>query len=103
VIASLASEGVEAVAVCFLHSYRDDSHEREAVKQISDALGPGVYVTRSSVVNPQHREFERFSTTLVNAYVGPKVATYLRQLERETETTGTGGSMYVMGSAGGIM
>jgi N-methylhydantoinase A len=102
-IARLAEEGAESVAVCFLHSYRNNAHERAAAEAIAKALGDRVYVTMSSVVNPQHREFERFSTTAVNAYVGPKVKEYLGQLARDTHGVSADGAMYVMSSAGGIM
>jgi len=78
-IAVLKAEKVEAVAICFLHSWRDDAHERAAAEAVRTAL-PDVFVTTSAEVLPQIKEFERFSTACVNAYVGrscrvPRTAT----------------------------
>ena len=78
-IATLKAEGAEAVAICFLHSWRDDAHERAAAEAVRAAL-PGVFVTTSAEVLPQIKEFERFSTACVNAYVGPIVSRYLARL-----------------------
>ena len=75
-IAALERERVEAVAVCYLHSWRDPSHERATREAVRRAL-PGAYVTLSSEVLPQIKEFERVSTTVVNAYVGPVLSRYL--------------------------
>src|SRR6516162_6777825 len=68
-VAALERERVEAVAVCYLHSWRDPRHERAAREAVKRAL-PGAYVALSSEVLPQIKEFERVSTTVVNAYVG---------------------------------
>lgn len=94
---------VQSVAVCFLHSYKSTEHERAAAALLREQLGPAVYITLSSVVNPQYREFERFSTTVVNGYVGPKVAEYLAHLKKHTSSGTSARSIYVMSSAGGIM
>ena len=80
-IAELKRAGVEAVAVCYLHAYRDPRHERETATVLADAI-PGVYVSLSSDVFPQIKEFDRVSTTVVNAYVGPALSRYLRRLEQ---------------------
>ncbi|MCC7271651.1 MAG: hydantoinase/oxoprolinase family protein, partial [Alphaproteobacteria bacterium] len=64
-------QDVESVVVCFLHSYRFPAHEREAERALRALLGPEVFITLSSTVNPQFREFERFSTAVANGYVGP--------------------------------
>jgi len=69
-IANLRREQVEAVAVCYLHAYRDPRHERATAKALAKAM-PEAYVSLSSEVFPQIKEFERVSTTVVNAYVGP--------------------------------
>src|SRR5215468_9326569 len=69
-LAVLEQEGVEAVAVCYLHAYRDPRHER-ATKASIQARLPRLYVSLSSDVLPQIKEYERVSTTVVNAYVGP--------------------------------
>ena len=69
-IADLRRAGVEAVAVCYLHAYRDARHERATERALRRAL-PGAYVSLSSEVLPQIKEYERVCTTVVNAYVGP--------------------------------
>ena len=86
-IATLQREEVEAVAVCYLHAYRDPSHERATRAAVERAL-PGVYVSLSSDVLPQIKEFERVSTTVINAYVGPALARYLARLDRRLTEAG---------------
>ena len=66
----LSEAGVEAVAVCFLFSYLDPTHEKRAAQIVRDAM-PDAFVTTSADVSPQFREFERFTTTAMNAFVGP--------------------------------
>jgi N-methylhydantoinase A len=100
-IAALERERVEAVAVCYLHSWRDPSHEyatRDAVKR---AL-PGAYVALSADVLPQIKEFERVSTTIVNAYVGPGLSRYLEELERRLAEAGYAGPTLIIQSHGGV-
>ncbi|KAA0892566.1 hydantoinase/oxoprolinase family protein [Pusillimonas sp. ANT_WB101] len=91
---------VEAVAVCFLHSYVNDAHER-MVGAILRELLPDVFVTLSVEVLPQIREYERTSTTVINAYVGPPVKGYLDRLDHELQERGTYAPVYVMQSSGG--
>ncbi|MBB5691315.1 hydantoinase/oxoprolinase family protein [Roseomonas alkaliterrae] len=100
-IATLKAEQVEAVAVCFLHSWRDDAHERAAAEAVRAAL-PGVFVTTSAEVLPQIKEFERFSTACVNAYVGPVVSRYLARLRGRLADAGYGGPVFVILSHGGV-
>jgi N-methylhydantoinase A len=100
-IATLKAEQVEAVAVCFLHSWRDDGHERAAAEAVRAAL-PGVFVTTSAEVLPQIKEFERFSTACVNAYVGPVVSRYLARLRGRLADAGYGGPVFVILSHGGV-
>ncbi|MBR0649825.1 hydantoinase/oxoprolinase family protein [Roseomonas terrae] len=100
-IATLKAENVEAVAVCFLHAWRDDSHEREAAEAVRAAL-PGVFVTTSAEVLPQIKEFERFSTACVNAYVGPIVSRYLARLRGRLSDAGYNGPVFVILSHGGV-
>jgi N-methylhydantoinase A/oxoprolinase/acetone carboxylase beta subunit len=71
--------GAESIAICLLHSYRNDAHERELLQ----ALQGAGYVCASCDVSPEFREFERASTTVINAYVGPLMDRYLGELERE--------------------
>ncbi len=100
-IAALERERVEAVAVCYLHSWRDPSHEyatRDAVKRTL----PGAYVALSADVLPQIKEFERVSTTIVNAYVGPGLSRYLEELERRLAEAGYAGPTLIIQSHGGV-
>ena len=79
----LKAEGVEAVAVCFLHSYANPEHERAAGEIIRKAL-PNAYVSLSHEILREYREYERTSTTVVNAYIGPKVGGYVREPRSRT-------------------
>ena len=78
------AEGVEAVAICFLHAWRNPAHEQAAAEAVRAAL-PDVFVTSSADVYPQIKEYERFSTTVVNAYVGPGRATLPAAARRAAE------------------
>lgn len=98
---SLKAQGVEAVAVCFLHSYLDPTHERRAGAILAEEL-PGVPVTLSSEVAPEIREYERANTACVNAYVMPLMDRYLQRLEAELQARGLRGKLHLMLSAGGI-
>src|SRR5207302_2537329 len=80
-VARLAKDGVEAVAVCYLHSYRNARHEVETERLVAKRP-PDAYVSLSSEVLPQIKEYERVWTTVVNAYVGPGLARYLASLAR---------------------
>jgi len=100
-LAVLEREGVEAVAVCYLHGYRDPRHER-ATKAAIEARLPGLYVSLSSDVLPQIKEYERVSTTVVNAYVGPALAGYLARLERRLAEAGYDGPTLIIQSHGGV-
>jgi N-methylhydantoinase A len=100
-IAALERERVEAVAVCYLHSWRDPSHERATRDAVKRAL-PGAYVALSADVLPQIKEFERVSTTIVNAYVGPGLSRYLEELERRLAEAGYAGPTLIIQSHGGV-
>ena len=78
-VRKLVAEGVEAIAVCFLFSFLNPAHERRVGEIIAEEA-PDVFVSLSHEVVPQYREYERFSTTALNAYVGPKTAVYLGRL-----------------------
>jgi N-methylhydantoinase A len=99
---ALAAEGVEAVAVCFLHSYANPAHERVAGEMIRAAL-PGAYLSLSHEILREYREFERMSTTVVNAYIGPKVGGYVKGLKSSLGGIGFGGALSIMRSNGGVM
>ncbi len=76
----LVADGVETVAVCFLFAYANPAHEKAAAEIIRD-IAPDLYVSLSHEVNPEWREYERTASTVANAYIGPPVSRYLRELE----------------------
>ena len=96
----LGASGVESVAVCFLFSYLNPQHEEEAAAIVRDVL-PDAFVCTSSGVVPQFREFERFTTTAINAFVGPKVTTYVDRLAAEVGAAGVETGLHIMQSNGG--
>ncbi len=98
---NLRAAGVDAVAICFLFSYLDPGHEQRAADIVRDVF-PEAFVTTSAAVSPQFREFERFTTTLMNAYIGPKVAGYVTRLATDLGAAGIGGDLHIMGSNGGV-
>ncbi len=100
-IATLARAGAEAVAVCYLHSYRDPRHELATRRALERRL-PGAYISLSSEVLPQVKEYERFGTTVVNAYVGPALTGYLGRLASRLRDAGYHGDVLVMQSHGGV-
>jgi N-methylhydantoinase A len=97
----LIDEGVEAIAICFMHAYRNGEHERQARQILVDEFG-GIPVSISSEVAPEIREFERTSTTAANAYVQPLMQRYLARLDQRLKEMGLDGTLYVMLSGGGI-
>ena len=99
---ALKAAGVEAVAVCFLHSYANPEHERVAGAMIRRAM-PDVYLSLSHDILREYREFERMSTTVVNAYIGPKVGGYVKSLRSSLGGIGFGGDLSIMRSNGGVM
>ena len=98
----LAAEGVEAVAVCLLHSYANPDHERRCAERITKKL-PHVTVTSSAEVLPEFREYERFSTTALNAYVAPRMRRYLGDLRSKLEHAGMSAPLSIMTSNGGSL
>jgi N-methylhydantoinase A len=98
---ALRSRNVAAVAICLLHSYVNDTHERRLARAIAGAL-PGIRVTRSSEVDPEYREYERTSTTVVNAVLAPIVEAYIDRLRRDLKAHGIDAPLYIMRSDGGM-
>ena len=98
----IRAAGVEAVAVCYLHSYANPAHERRTGGILREML-PGVFVSLSVDVLPRKLEYERTSTTVVNAYVGPPVARYVRSMAADARAAGIGARLMVMQSSGGIL
>lgn len=101
-VAQLVDEGVQAIAVGLINSYVNDVHE-QAVADIIQEMAPDVYVVRSAQVNPQYREYERLSTAVVSAYVGPKVSRYVGLLEERLREVGVHVAVHVMQASGGVM
>ena len=100
-IETIRQSGATSVAICYLHAYRNPAHEIATEQRLRRAL-PDVFVSRSSDVLPQIKEFERVSTTVVNAYVGPAVHRYLTKLEIRLGEEGFAGSLFVILSHGGM-
>src|SRR5689334_20859183 len=100
-IASLTRHNVEAIAICYLHSWRDACHERASAEAVRAAM-PGVYIALSSEVLPQIKEYERLSTTIVNAYVGPALERYLLRLETRLRQAGLRTPVLIIQSHGGV-
>ncbi len=100
-VRALVRAKVDSVAVCYLHAWRDDVHERRTREVLERAL-PGVYVCLSSEVLPQIKEYQRVSTTVVNAYVGPLIRGYLQGLQARLRDAGFRGPLLVMLSHGGV-
>ena len=100
-INKLREEKVTSVAVCYLHAYKEPKHEQET-KKILEAKLPGVSVSISSEVFPEIKEYERVSTTIVNAYVRPIVENYLNRLEERLKNAGYKGSVLIILSHGGV-
>ena len=98
---SLAKTDIEAVAIVFLHSYRNPDHEQRMAEILAEHA-PHLYVTASHEVSREYREFERTSTVAVNAFVGPRVSTYLDALERRARGEGMPGALMIMQSNGGM-
>ncbi|MBI2318665.1 MAG: hydantoinase/oxoprolinase family protein, partial [Betaproteobacteria bacterium] len=96
---SLKKQGVQSIAVCFLHSYANAENERRAV-EICRELCPGVFVAASHEILPVWREYERFSTTVAAAYIGPVVDRYLNTLEARLKHAGFKGSLLIVLSNG---
>jgi N-methylhydantoinase A len=99
-LGSLPQFNADAVAVCLLHAYRDASHERAVVAEVRRRM-PDAHVVASHEIAPEFREYERASTTAIDAYLGPAVARYLRALEARCEDAGLPAPL-VMRSSGGV-
>ncbi|HVO59440.1 MAG TPA: hydantoinase/oxoprolinase family protein [Terriglobales bacterium] len=100
-VKELKDEGVEAIAVCFLFSYLNPAHEERVCKIIADEF-PNAFVTSSADVSPQFREFERFTTACMNAFLGPKVKNFVLGLSEKLEHAGLKGDVHIMTSNGGV-
>lgn len=101
-IEQLRQLGVEAIAVCCLHSYLNPTHEQRIGELVRAAL-PDVFLTLSCELLPEIREYERTSTAVINSYIGPPVASYIQSLERSLKRYGVSGRLLIMQSTGGIL
>ena len=99
--AEAVKKGVKAIAILFLHSYRNPSHEKRA-KEIVEKAFPDLFVTASHELSQEYREYERTSTTAANAYVGPRVRRYLGEMDHHLGETGFTGTFLVVQSTGGL-
>ena len=102
VVLKLKKEKIEALAICFLHSFVNPAHE-ELVGQIIQKELPDLFVSLSSEILPQKREYERVSTTVINSYVGPPVSEYLSAMVEQLKTSGISDKLTIMQSSGGIL
>jgi N-methylhydantoinase A len=93
--------GAQAIAILFLHSYRNPAHEIRA-KEIVQQEFPQLFVTASHELSQEYREYERTSTAAANAYVGPRVQTYLTEMEGHLGEAGFGGNFLIVQSTGGL-
>ena len=101
IAATLQAESIESVAICFLHAFTNAANERAAAELLRQLL-PGVAISLSSDVLPQIKEYERSSTTVINAYVKPLTAGYLGRLEQGLAREGFAAPLQIMLSNGGI-
>jgi N-methylhydantoinase A len=100
-IAAMRAAAVEAVAVCFLHSYLDPTHEQMVAGWLREAL-PGVFICPSHAILAEFREYERLSTTVLNAGLGPVMSRYLQRLQDRTQEIGLGCAPHILQSNGGV-
>ncbi|WP_374465950.1 hydantoinase/oxoprolinase family protein [Ferrovibrio sp.] len=98
----LLARGAEAVAIVFVNAYANPENERIALAALKE-VWPNAYVTASSDILPEIREFERTSTAALNAYLQPPVGSYLRKLESRLQGDGFGGQLLIVQSNGGVM
>jgi len=102
IVGDLSAQDIESVAVCYLHAYQAPRHELETRAEIWESL-PGVPVSLSHEVVPEYREFERLSTTVLNAYIAPALEDYLATLEGVLRGHGIRGALFIMASSGGVL
>jgi N-methylhydantoinase A len=100
-IARLRDAGIEAVAICFMHSYVNPAHEQRTAELLKDAI-PGLSITLSSEVCPEIREYERTSTAVANAYVQPLMGGYLARMDEALRVEQFRGALYLVTSGGGL-
>jgi N-methylhydantoinase A len=97
----LVAAGIESVAIVFLHAYANVDHENR-MREILLATDPQLFVTASHDVSREYREYERTSTTVANAYVGPRVSRYIEDLDQRLRAGAFAGELLIMQSSGGL-
>tara|TARA_Y100000590_G_scaffold147108_2_gene168934 strand:+ start:2442 stop:4469 length:2028 start_codon:yes stop_codon:yes gene_type:complete len=103
IIKKIKNENIKAVAICFLHSYLNPSHEIQAKRILKKELKKDIIISLSHEIAREWREYERSSTAVMNAYIGPIVNNYLIRLENELLEKGYSKTLYVMQSNGGVI
>ena len=101
-IRELLDEGIESLAICTLWSFRNPVHER-MLRKIAAELAPELYVSVSSELVPVIKEYERMATTVINAYLGPVVKSYVAQMGKELKASGFGKELFLLNSVGGVI
>lgn len=102
VAAILKQAQIQSVAVCLINSYANSAHEEQIAALLQDEL-PGVLISQSAKILPKIREYERFSTAVINAYVQPRVHSYLGDLEFRLKNEGFRGQLFLLSSEGGLI
>lgn len=100
-VAQLPMASDDAIAVCFVHSYAHADHEMQAIAIVREAR-PDLFACASAEVLPQMREYDRFNTTALNAYIGPLMSRYMDDLEKRLKARGYHGEVFIMTSNGGV-
>ena len=98
----LVAKGVESIAVCFLWSIMNDAHEKQLAEIIKKKY-PKLFITLSSEVAPYLGEYERSATTVFNAYIGPKISSYLQNLQSMLKSKGLSREPLIMQAYGGVL
>jgi N-methylhydantoinase A len=101
-VEQLKTANIQSVAVCFLHSYQTPNHEKRA-RAVVERLMPEAYISLSCEVLPEFREYERLSTTVLNAFIGPRMQTYLERFLARVRELGIKVTPYTTHSNGGLM
>jgi len=102
IIRKIKDEQINSIAICLLNSYMNDSHEKQ-IKKIIEEEVPGSYISLSSEILPEQKEYERSSTTVINSYVMPKMHNYLYNLSKELKNNYFKKDIYIMQSNGGVI
>jgi N-methylhydantoinase A len=103
IISKINKENIQAIAICFLHSYVNPVHEIEVKKMIKEKVGENVEISLSHELAREWREYERASTAVMNSYIGPITNRYLKSLESQLFDDGYKNPLYIMQSNGGVI